>query len=173
MEMKLLALLALLPIVSASIASAVESTHVLVDDLVKHWQTSKDFSIAVAQAMPEDAYSFKASEGEMSFGEQINHIALANANYCSAALGTKSSLAKGTDNSKATAIKNLEDSYDFCLDGLKKLSDADLQNTVSTRSGSVAKFDLFWGAFTHAAHHRGQTEVYLRLKGITPPGYKF
>jgi uncharacterized damage-inducible protein DinB len=23
------------------------------------------------------------------------------------------------------------------------------------------------------AHHRGQTEVYLRLKGITPPQYKW
>ncbi|MBV8828285.1 MAG: DinB family protein [Acidobacteriaceae bacterium] len=173
MDMKLLALLALLPTAVVSVASAAESTHVLTDDLVKHWQTSRDFSVAVAEAMPEDAYSFKASEPEMNFGEQINHIALANANYCSAALGTKSSVVKGADNSKNTAIKNLEDSYDFCLNGLKKLSDAELQDTVSTRSGSITKFDLFWGAFTHAAHHRGQTEVYLRLKGITPPAYKF
>jgi len=25
----------------------------------------------------------------------------------------------------------------------------------------------------HMAHHRGQAEVYLRLKGITPPPYKW
>ncbi len=171
--MRLLALLALLPVAFAPAVIAAEGSQALVDDLAKHWQTSKDLSVAVAQAMPEDAYSFKASEGEMSFGEQINHIALANAAYCSVALGTKSSMTKGTDNSKATAIKNLQDSYDFCTDGLKKLSDADLQTSVSMRGSSVSKFDLFWGAFTHAAHHRGQTEVYLRLKGITPPSYKF
>jgi len=27
--------------------------------------------------------------------------------------------------------------------------------------------------FTHTAHHRGQAEVYLRLKGIVPPKYRY
>lgn len=27
-------------------------------------------------------------------------------------------------------------------------------------------------AFEHQTHHRGQTTVYLRLKGITPPAEK-
>jgi len=31
---------------------------------------------------------------------------------------------------------------------------------------------LLW-AFTDTAHHRGQAEVYLRLKNIKPPGYRF
>ena len=36
------------------------------------------------------------------------------------------------------------------------------------------KFDVSRGAamekaFEHQTHHRGQTTVYLRLKGITPP----
>ena len=26
---------------------------------------------------------------------------------------------------------------------------------------------------THTAHHRGQAEVYLRVKGIKPPAYTF
>jgi uncharacterized damage-inducible protein DinB len=28
-------------------------------------------------------------------------------------------------------------------------------------------------AFTHTAHTRGQAEVYLRVKGIKPPDYRF
>jgi uncharacterized damage-inducible protein DinB len=34
-------------------------------------------------------------------------------------------------------------------------------------------FEWLWAYFTHTAHHRGQLEVYLRLKGIKPPDYEF
>ena len=33
--------------------------------------------------------------------------------------------------------------------------------------------ELTLGVMTHMAHHRGQVEVYLRVKGIKPPTYKF
>ena len=59
------------------------------------------------------------------------------------------------------------------MDGLSKLDDKGLLTMVKQRTNTVSKFELFWGGFTHAAHHRGQAEVYLRLKGITPPPYKF
>jgi uncharacterized damage-inducible protein DinB len=29
------------------------------------------------------------------------------------------------------------------------------------------------GVMIHMTHHRGAAEVYLRLKGITPPKYKW
>jgi uncharacterized damage-inducible protein DinB len=119
--------------------------------------------------MPEASYSFKATEPEMSFGGQMNHIAAANGSYCSAAIGTKNPIGKPADETKATAIKNLTTAYDYCINGLKEMTDADLQK--SGKRGT--KFEAFWGGFTHAAHHRGQAEVYLRLKGVTPPQYKF
>lgn len=150
-----------------------ESSKMIVGEMTKHWESSKSLSLAVAEAMPAEAYSFKATDAEMSFGEQINHIAAANGNYCSAALGVKNPITKPADASKDTAIKNLTASYDFCMSGLAKFDDKGLQETVSRGGSVVSKFELFWGGFTHAAHHRGQTEVYLRLKGITPPAYQF
>jgi uncharacterized damage-inducible protein DinB len=154
-------------------AAVAQDNKTLVNELIKHWENSKSLSLAVADAMPEDSYSFKATEAEMSFGGQMNHIASANANYCAGAIGSKSPLAKPVDDTKATATKNLTTSYDYCLEGLKEMTDADLQKTVTMRGNTVSKFELFWGGFTHAAHHRGQAEVYLRLKGVTPPSYKF
>jgi uncharacterized damage-inducible protein DinB len=163
----------ILALMATHFAFAQESGKTIVGEMMKHWESSKSLSIAVAEAMPADAYSFKATDAEMSFGEQINHIAAANGSYCSAALGVKNPITKPEDSSKATAIKNLTASYDFCMGGLAKLDDKSLQETISRNGAVVSKFELFWGGFTHAAHHRGQTEVYLRLKGITPPAYKF
>jgi uncharacterized damage-inducible protein DinB len=158
---------------SAHVTFAQDSGKILVGELVKHWQTSKTLSLEVAGAMPEDGYTFKATPAQMSFGEQINHIALGATHYCSAAMGSKSPLAKADDNTKATATKNLTTAYDFCIDGLKEMTDADLQKMVKQHDSSVSRFELFWGGFTHSAHHRGQAEVYLRLKGVTPPDYQF
>jgi uncharacterized damage-inducible protein DinB len=158
----------------AALAADGTSGKMEVDELLKHWTASKELSIAVADAMPAEDYTFKASSAEMSFGEQINHIASGNAYYCSSAAGTKSPFpAKLTDNSKVAAIKNLTTAYDFCIDSIKEQTDASLQKVITTKNGSITPFELYWGGFTHAAHHRGQVEVYLRLKGITPPAYKF
>ncbi len=163
----------ILALLTARSVLAQESGKTIAAEMTKHWESSKSLSIAVADAMPADAYSFKATDAEMSFGEQINHIAIANGNYCAAAMGVKNPITKPEDASKATAIKNITASYDFCLDGLSKLDDKGLRETVTRNGAVVSKFELFWGGFTHAAHHRGQAEVYLRLKGVTPPAYKF
>jgi uncharacterized damage-inducible protein DinB len=144
------------------------------DQLLKHYLTSKDLTLAVADAMPAGDYNFKATPAEMSFGEQMNHIALAAGNYCSRALGTENPVPKSTDSSKPAAIKNLNTAYDYCITGLRRLDDAALSKEIGPigpRQMSV--FELLLGGFTHTAHHRGQAEVYLRLKGITPPEYKF
>jgi uncharacterized damage-inducible protein DinB len=146
---------------------------VIVNSLVKHWQSSKDLTLAVAAAMPDDSYSFKATDAEISFGGQMNHIAAADYNYCSAAFGEKNPMSKPVDDTKATATKNITAAFDYCLSGMEKLTDADLEKTTMRGGKTVSTFELLWGGFTHTAHHRGQAEVYLRLKGIKPPDYTF
>jgi len=169
--MKLAAVL-LVSVSFAGLACAQDS-HPLVDAMIKHYQASKELTLAVADAMPADSYTFKATDAEMSFGEQMNHIAAANANYCAAGLETKSPFGELKDASKAAAVQNLNTAFDFCLDGLKKLTDAGLTKVTGAGARQATVFERFWGGFTHTAHHRGQAEVYLRLKGITPPQYKF
>ena len=36
-------------------------------DFIQNWKTSKEFTIAVAEAMPEEFYGYKANPAEMSF----------------------------------------------------------------------------------------------------------
>jgi uncharacterized damage-inducible protein DinB len=37
----------------------------------------------------------------------------------------------------------------------------------------VSAYEALWYTFTHTAHHRAQAEVYLRLKSIKPPQWRF
>jgi hypothetical protein len=54
------------------------------DTLVKHWKTSGEFTIAVANAMPAGGYTFRPNPEEMSYGELMAHIA--GANLCGAGI---------------------------------------------------------------------------------------
>jgi hypothetical protein len=49
-----------------------------VPEFVHDWQISKQFTIEVAKAMPADLYDFKPNPDEMTFAEQMMHIAGAN-----------------------------------------------------------------------------------------------
>src|SRR5438445_12503833 len=81
---------------ACQLAFAQEGNKTLVNELIKHWETSKALSLAVADAMPDESYSFKATDPEMSFGGQMNHIAAGNGSYCSSAIGSKSPIGKTT-----------------------------------------------------------------------------
>jgi hypothetical protein len=48
-------------------------------EFVRDWQISKQFTLDVAQAMPADLYGYKPNPEEMTFGEQMMHIAVSNA----------------------------------------------------------------------------------------------
>src|ERR1035437_675391 len=57
------------------------------DALVKHWKTSGEFTVAVASAMPADSYNFRPNPEEMSFGQLMAHIGVANLGACANASG--------------------------------------------------------------------------------------
>jgi uncharacterized damage-inducible protein DinB len=43
----------------------------------------------------------------------------------------------------------------------------------SSPDGRLNGRELLLAMYVHMAHHRGQQEVYLRIKGIAPPQYVF
>lgn len=138
-------------------------------EFVKHWANAKDLTLAVADAMPADDYGFKPNPEEMSFGEQVAHIALANFGYCARAAGTKSTATKPETYDKATVTKLVGESFNYCAGVITPLTD----DQLNEMRGQMSVRELTEGVVMHMAHHRGQIEVYLRLKGIKPPTYKF
>lgn len=144
-------------------------------DFSKHWTTAKDLTIAVAEAMPAEDYGFKPVPAEMSFGEQMMHIAAANYGYCAFLADAKSpfvEMPKDAKVEKAEAVKQLGASFDYCSGVFSKVTEAQLEVTHGSGEEKGTTRDLMLGVLIHMAHHRGQAEVYLRLKGIKPPDYK-
>jgi len=142
-------------------------------EFVKHWSTAKELTLAVADAMPAENYDFKPNPEEMSFGEQIAHIAGGNYSYCARMSNVKSPFAKPDKYDKATVTKLVGESFDYCGGIISPMTDDQLNEMRGPEGHQVSVRELTEGVLMHMAHHRGQVEVYLRLKNITPPTYKF
>lgn len=156
----------------------------LKDTLVKHWKTSGEFTIAVAEAMPADSYGFRPNPVEMSFGELMAHIAAINEYACANASGLPmpelpskivewSKATTKAEVSKETAVPFLKESFDFCDKAVAAMTPERMDTVVGPPARNMTGFEWLWAYFTHTAHHRGQAEVYLRLKDIKPPDYRF
>lgn len=141
--------------------------------LIDHWKTSKKYVLALADQMPAGDYGFKPNPDEMSFGQQMAHIATANAFFFATLSGQKSPIAKPANYDKATVTKTLSDSYDFAIAALQGLDPARLHQTSDMEGGKMEGFEVLLLATDHTAHHRGQCIVYLRAKGIKPVDYDF
>ncbi|WP_420153668.1 DinB family protein [Siphonobacter sp.] len=150
-----------------------------IEENVKEWERAKVYTKEYLDAMPESGYSLKPTAEIRSFAQQMLHLTDANYGFASAATGEKSPYGMGelekstTDLSKANVTKLVLAGYDFVIEGIKKLKPTQLNEKVKvfgrfemTRAMVLAK------DFEHQTHHRGQTTVYLRLAGVTPPQEK-
>ena len=110
-----------------------------------------------------------------NFAQQMLHLADANYFFCAMASGKASPLGKDVSAEKTVAqtkdatTKAVMDSYDFAISALQGMTPAQLAETTKFAGKDMVKFEVFGKGFEHQTHHRGQTTVYLRLKGVTPP----
>jgi uncharacterized damage-inducible protein DinB len=142
--------------------------------LLADWERGKKFMTEYLAAMPEDGYSFKPTPEIRSYSQQMMHVADANFAFASSATGKASpyqgSAEKSADHSKATVTKTVMQSIDFTIEAIKAMSEEDLAKKVKVFGQELTAESALTKSFEHQCHHRGQTTIYLRLKGIKPPG---
>lgn len=169
-------------IVSSAVAQTGKVNSLLtLNEFVHDWQISKQFTLAVADAMPAEFYSFKPNPEEMTFGEQMIHIAGANVFRFHEITGIEPPFKFDPGNppasDKQNAMKLLEESFDYVIRVLPLITPAQLKHTwhIPTWKGRTDPDGraMIINMFVHTAHHRAQCEVYLRVKGIKPPDYTF
>jgi len=149
-----------------------------VDQMINDWERAKAYTKEYLDAMPEDGYGFKPSAEMKTFAEQMLHFTDAHYELAPLAGGIKSPIEPGAsfksvDKSKAATTKMVMDGYDFVIKNIRNLKPDQFQQRVKVfNKFEMSKVTLLYKIFEHQTHHRGQTTVYLHLKGVTPPDQK-
>ena len=140
---------------------------------VKHLTTSRDFTLKVANQMPEADYSFKLTPAQMSFAEQMTHLAADQANIMGPLTGAKPSGSKPPSMSKKDVMAFVRQSFDATIAIVSKLTPEQIARSYQGFGGSTTGIEVLMFVLDHTTHHRASAEMYLRAKGITPAEYEF
>ena len=140
-------------------------------EYTKHFEALSKLSVAVAQAMPPEKYSFRPHPDSMDFGQLMSHIATTNYQFC-AGLADSQTPTLPSPTEKDSVVKFLADSFDYCSSVISGLTEAQLAKVHSSPDGTLPGREVHLAMYIHVAHHRGQAEIYLRDVGIKPPSYR-
>jgi hypothetical protein len=162
---------------SAQTEKAVE--HRSVTQVLDFWVTETEhLVIAVADAMPEDKYSYAPSNGSFrgvrTFAEQVKHLAAANYQLGAGILGeeppagTRNETAPDSVRTKAEIMEYLKGSF-ACLHRAAATMDEKNLNTSTKLRGNRTRLWLLIDAVAHSSNHYGQMVEYLRMNEIVPP----
>ena len=135
--------------------------------------------LGLAEAMPENKYSFVPTAGKFddvrSFGEQVKHVACAQFAFFNEFEGRKPPDDCEKDGheparTKSELIKYLKDSFDYSNHVLATLTAKNALERVEGRyAGPNTKLGISVVAVWHITDHYGQLVEYLRMNGIVPP----
>lgn len=146
--------------------------------LLADWERAKAYTKEYLDAMPEDGMAFKPTPEVRSFAEMMLHLANVNFGIAAQASG-KANPYQGQNLEKMDAMKTkaaldkvVLESYDFVIAAVKGMTDAQLGEATKVFGRDLTREVALMKAFEHQTHHRGQTTVYLRLKGVKPPAEK-
>lgn len=149
-----------------------------INDMVKEWERAREYTKEYLDIMPDSGYALKPTAEMRSFADQMLHLTDANYGFAASITGEKSPVAFGeaektADKSKQNVSRMVLSGYDFVINSLKKMKPEQLNEKIKL----FDRFEMNKGTalnklFEHQTHHRGQTTVYIRLAGATPPQEK-
>jgi len=141
--------------------------------ILKHLKTSRDFTLKVANQMPEADYGFKLTAPQMSFAEQMVHLTQALDAFVAPFSGQKPSPAKPVSMNKKDVIAFMQKSFDAVIAKVSKVTPEQLSKSYASEEGNMTGLEMLLEMLDHTTHHRASAEMYLRAKGITPVEYEF
>ena len=141
--------------------------------VVKHLTTSRDFTLKVAEQMPDADYGFKLTPPQMSFGEQMAHLASDQANLLAPFTNARPAPGKPASMSKKDVVAFVRQSYDQSIALVSKLTPAQIERSYTGFGAPMTGLEILMFVLDHSTHHRASAEMYLRAKGIAPAEYEF
>ena len=167
-------------LVLLGVGHALAQTVTLSGDLLADWQQQKRTMMAIAEAMPDEAFGFKPTEAQRTYAEQIlQHRWCKRLSHGTP--GRRGGGAGGRHDdfavfglpatSKTVVLEALAAGYDYGIAVLQEFSDDELLETIAGPQylGNVTRVKMAYFTLSHAMDIYGQMVVYLRLNGVTPP----
>jgi len=149
-----------------------DSSATMKQELLKDWVEMKTTMMMLADAMPEDKYSFKTTPPQRDFGQQVLHVAGGNLINMAFLRGKATPPRINRQaTSKAEIMKALADSFDYGTALIREQTDQSMFETVQTNElrGPSSRARVIYLLLGHCWDIYGQMVVYLRLNGGVPP----
>jgi uncharacterized damage-inducible protein DinB len=129
--------------------------------------------VGLAQAMPQEKYTWRPAEGVRSVSEVYLHMAAGNFGLTALAgappyPGFKFQGFEKSTTDKAKIIDLLNQSFDYAEKSIANMSDADLLKPLNFQ-GFHSTGDIVFHIVAHAHEHLGQSIAYARMNGVVPP----
>ena len=158
-----------------------KSSKPLVTDFAKNYvpvlETAKTITLAVAEAMPKEKYSYKPMDISKTFAQQMVHIAytitiLEETHIQGKELAFQEPSAEGKSKEQIKIM--LVNAFDQLIASAKAISNQELKATVNlTDTRVLSKQYVYMFIHDHLTNHRAKANLYVRMNGIEPPAYGF
>ncbi len=154
--------------------------------LADSFRTVRKNTLTIAEEIPEDKYSFRASPEVMSVGEMLAHLAIspmwqidlhthkvAHVDFAMFLAGMQKAQAEEQAlRTKAEIVRALTDNGERFATFLAGLDEATLASAVTfpppVQPSSKSRFEMLLGPKEHEMHHRGQLMLVQRMIGQVP-----
>ena len=132
--------------------------------------------VGLAEATPQEKYSWRPGEGVRSVSEVFVHIGGANYFFLSM-LGVKPPAGldpkmEKTLTDKAKVVEMLKASFAHVRDAVSRMSDADMAKETKMFGRATTYEAVLFFMANHMHEHLGQSIAYARTNGIVPPWSK-
>ncbi|MBV8732248.1 MAG: DinB family protein [Acidobacteriia bacterium] len=149
----------------------------LVCEIENDWSRNNALVYGLADAMPEDKYTFKPTPAQQSFGERVLHVAQVNMMLLQA-LGAKTSAPAIDMNatSKAASMAAVQRVGEYGVAIIREFGEQGLLVRIDSpgpmgffMGPKMSRLRVLYFLMSHSQDTYGQLVVYARLKGVTPP----
>ena len=131
--------------------------------------------VPLVEAMPADKFNFAPTNGNFkgvrTFGQQVQHVTMANYYMFSAASSLQAPDMQSIKNmnTKEQLVQGLKDSFALGHRAIATLTTQNAMETVKPVDGISTRGGIMAFAIIHMNDHFGQMVEYLRMNGIVPP----
>jgi uncharacterized damage-inducible protein DinB len=142
------------------------------------WKLVQKEFTELAEAMPEDKWNFKptqgAFDGARTFAEQVKHVACGNEAWATKLQGAESPAHCDTGGpnpakTKAEIMAYLRDTFSMMDQQIEATKLDNLLSPVKRPYAGDNRLEALNAALWHISDHYGQLVEYARMNGVVPP----